>query len=65
LIAALAAEALTLAHVVPALFFATARLTHLEPRQFFGIAFCISFAATYLAGEGYLQRHPAGLDIAA
>jgi len=44
---------------VMGLFFATARLTHLEPRQFFGIAFWIGFGATYLAGEWYLRRHPA------
>ncbi|MBS1799953.1 MAG: DUF2306 domain-containing protein [Acidobacteria bacterium] len=42
---------------VMGVFFATARLTHLEPRQFFGIAFWIGFAATYIAGEWYLQRH--------
>lgn len=42
---------------VMAVFFATARLTHLQPQQFFGIAFWIGFAATYLAGEWYLQRH--------
>jgi hypothetical protein len=40
------------------IFFATARLTHLEPRQFFGIAFWIGFGVTYLAGEWYLRRHP-------
>jgi hypothetical protein len=43
---------------VMGVFFATERLTHLEPHQFFGIAFWIGFAATYLAGEGYLRRHP-------
>jgi hypothetical protein len=43
-------------------FFATARLTHLEPRQFFGIAFWIGFGVTYLAGEWYLRHHP---DVAA
>jgi len=42
---------------VMGIFFATARLTHLEPRQFFGIAFWIGFAVTYLAGEWWLQRH--------
>lgn len=46
---------------VMGVFFATARLTHLEPRQFFGIAFWIGFAGTYLAGEWYLQRHPVKL----
>jgi hypothetical protein len=40
------------------IFFATTRLTHLQPRQFFGIAFWIGFGITYLAGEWYLQRHP-------
>lgn len=43
---------------VMGVFFATARLTHLEPRQFFGIAFWIGFGVTYLAGEWYLQKHP-------
>ncbi|HEX2917373.1 MAG TPA: DUF2306 domain-containing protein [Edaphobacter sp.] len=50
---------------VMAIFFATARLTHLQPQQFFGIAFWIGFAATYLAGEWYLQHHPVELDAAA
>lgn len=44
---------------VMGVFFATARLTHLEPQQFFGIAFWIGFAATYAAGEWYLHRYPA------
>lgn len=43
---------------VMGVFFATARLTHLEPRQFFGVAFWIGFAVTYLAGEWYLRKHP-------
>jgi len=43
---------------VMGVFFATARLTHLEPRQFFGIAFWIGFGVTYLAGEWYLRKHP-------
>ena len=42
-------------------FFATARITHLEPRQFFGIAFWLGFGITYLAGEWYLRRHPVEL----
>jgi hypothetical protein len=50
---------------VMGVFFATARLTHLEPRQFFGIAFWIGFAVTYLAGEWYLQRHPIPFGAAA
>lgn len=49
---------------VMGVFFATARLTHLEPRQFFGIAFWIGFAVTYLAGEWYLKRHPVELQTA-
>lgn len=43
---------------VMGLFFATARVTHLTPHQFFGIAFWIGFGVTYLAGEVYLRRHP-------
>ncbi|HEU4636107.1 MAG TPA: DUF2306 domain-containing protein [Edaphobacter sp.] len=50
---------------VMGVFFATARLTHLQPQQFFGIAFWIGFAATYLAGEWYLQGHPVELEAAA
>jgi hypothetical protein len=49
---------------VMGVFFATARLTHLEPHQFFGIAFWIGFAATYAAGEWYLHRHSAELNAA-
>jgi hypothetical protein len=47
---------------VMGVFFATARLTHLEPHQFFGIAFWIGFSATYLAGEAYLHKHPVPSD---
>jgi hypothetical protein len=47
---------------VMGVFFATARLTHLEPRQFFGIAFWIGFGVTYLAGEWYLRTHPVELQ---
>jgi hypothetical protein len=43
---------------VMGVFFATARLTHLEPHQFFGVAFWIGFSATYLAGEAYLHKYP-------
>ncbi len=42
---------------VMGVFFATSRLTGLEPRQFFGIAFWIGFSVTYVAGEIYLQRN--------
>jgi len=45
---------------VMGVFFATSRLTHLTPHQFFGIAFWIGFGVTYLAGEAYLRRHPVG-----
>lgn len=48
---------------VMGVFFATQRLTHLEPHQFFGIAFWIGFAATYLVGESYLRRHPVSSSI--
>jgi hypothetical protein len=41
---------------VMGVFFATQRITHLRPDQFFGIAFWIGFTTTYLAGECYLQR---------
>lgn len=44
---------------VMGLFFATSRLTHLEPRQFFGIAFWIGFSANTVATELWL-RSPAG-----
>jgi Predicted membrane protein (DUF2306) len=49
---------------VMGVFFATARLTHLEPHQFFGIAFWIGFTATYLAGEAYLHKHPVPSEFA-
>ena len=42
---------------VMGVFFATSRLTHLEPHQFFGIAFWIGFSVTYVTGEIYLQRN--------
>ncbi len=41
------------------IFFATSRLTHLHPQQFFGIAFWIGFTLTWIAGEIYLRTHPA------
>lgn len=41
---------------VMGVFFATARLTHLRPEQFFGIAFWIGFTATFAAGEIYVRR---------
>jgi uncharacterized membrane protein len=44
---------------VMGIFFATSRLTHLQPRQFFGIAFWIGFTLTWIAGEIYLRTRPA------
>jgi hypothetical protein len=43
---------------VMGVFFATARVTHLQPQQFFGTAFWIGFTVTYIAGEAYLRSHP-------
>jgi hypothetical protein len=40
---------------VMGVFFATARLTHLEPRQFFGIAFWIGFSINTVAVELWLH----------
>jgi hypothetical protein len=40
---------------VMGIFFATSRLTHLEPRQFFGIAFWIGFSINTLAVELWLH----------
>lgn len=42
---------------VVGIFVATSRLTHLEPRQFFGTAFWIGFTLTYIAGEAYIRTH--------
>ena len=41
---------------VMGIFFATAPLTHLTPRQFFGIAFWIGFSANTLVIELWLRR---------
>jgi hypothetical protein len=40
---------------VMGVFFATSRLTHLEPRQFFGIAFWIGFSVNTLVVELWLR----------
>ena len=40
---------------VMGIFFATSRLTHLEPRQFFGIAFWIGFSINTVAIELWLR----------
>ena len=49
---------------VMGLFFATSRLTHLEPQQFFGIAFWIGFSINTIAIELWLRsrgdRMPVG-----
>jgi Predicted membrane protein (DUF2306) len=43
---------------VMGIFFATSRLTHLQPSQFFGIAFWIGFSTSTLVGEFWLRRSP-------
>lgn len=43
---------------VMGIFFATSRLTHLQPSQFFGIAFWIGFSTSTLVGEFWLRRTP-------
>ena len=40
---------------VMGVFFATSRLTHLTPQQFFGIAFWIGFSINTLAMELWLR----------
>lgn len=41
---------------VMGMFFATSPLTHLQPSQFFGIAFWIGFLTSTLVGEFWLRR---------
>ncbi len=41
---------------VMGIFFATSRLTHLQPKQFFGIAFWIGFSINALVVEWWLRR---------
>lgn len=41
---------------VMGVFFATSRLTHLEPHQFFGIAFWIGFSINVIVIEWWLRR---------
>lgn len=43
---------------VMGIFFATSPLTHLQPSQFFGIAFWIGFSTSTLIGEFWLRRTP-------
>jgi hypothetical protein len=40
---------------VMGIFFATSRLTHLEPRQFFGVAFWIGFSINTIIVEAWLR----------
>jgi hypothetical protein len=49
---------------VMGIFFATSRLTHLEPQQFFGIAFWIGFSLNTVAVELRLrsQDHPSRVE---
>jgi len=43
---------------VMGVFFATSRLTHMTPQQFFGIAFWIGFSINTIVIELWLRRHP-------
>jgi hypothetical protein len=43
---------------VVGIFFATSRVSHLTPQQFFGTAFWIGFTLTYIAGEAYIRSRP-------
>jgi hypothetical protein len=45
-------------------FFATSRLTHLEPRQFFGVAFWIGFSINTVAVELWLRSRQGQSQIA-
>jgi hypothetical protein len=45
---------------VMGLFFATSRLTHLEPKEFFGIAFWIGFSINTIVVEIWLRRNLKG-----
>jgi uncharacterized membrane protein len=47
------------------MFFATSRLTHLTPHDFFGTAFWIGFTTTLIAAESWINytRKPRGLPI--
>lgn len=50
---------------VMGIFFATMRLTHLEPRQFFGIAFWIGFSINTISIEWWLRTRTPRPDSAA
>jgi Predicted membrane protein (DUF2306) len=49
---------IALTRPVMGVFFATQRITHLQPQQFFGTAMWIGFSAMYITGEAYLRSHP-------
>lgn len=49
---------IALSRPVMGVFFATQRITHLQPQQFFGTAMWIGFSAMYITGEAYLRSHP-------
>ena len=61
------AIALGIATVRPVMgiFFATSRITGLTPHDFFGIAFWIGFASTYLVGELWIRytREPRAAEL--
>lgn len=48
---------------VMGVFFATSRLTHLEPRQFFGIAFWIGFSINTVVVELWLRSQPGQVQL--
>lgn len=48
---------------VMGVFFATSRLTGLEPQQFFGIAFWIGFSINTIVGELWLRRSDRAVEI--
>jgi len=52
------------ARPVMGIFFATSRLTHLEPRQFFGWAFWIGFSINTLVVEWWLRTREAPVHLA-
>jgi hypothetical protein len=49
---------------VMGVFFATSRLTHLEPGQFFGVAFWIGFSINTIVVELWLRSRGDGLPVA-
>ena len=48
---------------VMGIFFATSRLTHLAPNQFFGLAFWIGFSINTLVVEWWLRRNPSKPEV--